>query len=134
MRSKVKKEVVAIFAVSLFLFLILYYMTYGYGLSLRKAAIFSGWNDLKEAQLELQKDGKLSNDHGYDHVFIWTNKVEISGANYQGAIAVKTERFYGEGILIVTTNQVLIWLDKKRGPKIIGIPPNYNPPIFPSSF
>ncbi len=134
MHSKVKQVVGTILAVFLVLFFALFYITYGYGLSLRKAAIFSGWNDLKEAQLELQRDGKLSNDNGHDHVFLYTNNVEVGGTNYQGAIAVETERFFGEGILIVTTNQALIWLDNKRGPKIIGIPPNYNPPIFPPGF
>ncbi|HEX3857716.1 MAG TPA: hypothetical protein VHY30_10530 [Verrucomicrobiae bacterium] len=126
--------VAVISVVFLLLFVVLFYITYGYGLSLRKAAIFNGWNDLKEAQLELQKDGKLSNNYGHDYVFICTNNIVIGSTNYQCAIAVETERFNGEGILTVATNQVLIWLDKKRGPKIIGIPPNYNPPIFLSSF
>lgn len=107
MRSKVKKIVAVIIAVFLLLFLVLFYITYGYSLSLRVAAIIDGRNDLKEAEMDLQKNGRLTEDYGRrDRVFLYTNAVTVNGTNYQCAIAVEAERFNGEGILTVITNQV----------------------------
>ena len=133
MRSTLQKPVLVVLIVFLTLFLFLFYVCYGYGLSLRKAAIISGHNTLKEALMDLQKNGRLTFDYGrHDHVFIFTNNVTVNGASYQCAVAAESDGFNGEGILAATTNEVLIWLDNKREPKIIGA--NYNPPLFPPSF
>ena len=133
MRSTLKKSVLVVSTVFLLLFIFLFYVSYGYGLSLRKAAIISEHNTLKEALIDLQKNGRLTFDYGrHVRVFIFTNNVTVNGASYQCAVAVESDRFNGEGILAATTNEVLVWLDKKRDPKIIGA--NYNPPLFPPGF
>ena len=59
-------------------------------------------------------------------------KTNFSTISYLCAFTIRTDRFYNEGVLAVTTNQVFIWLDDKRGPKIIG--PGYRPPFFPPRF
>jgi hypothetical protein len=91
MRSKIKKAVIPS-AVFVLLFLVLFYITYGYSLSLRVAAIINGRNVLKEAQMDLQKNGRLTEDYGHqNHVFLYTNNMAIGGTDYQCAIAVELE-------------------------------------------
>jgi hypothetical protein len=55
---------------------------------------------------------------GYQ-VWLSTNVATIGGTQYQCFITVRDSKLSDEGTLAMTTNQVFIWLDAKRPPKII---------------
>jgi hypothetical protein len=122
-----------IFAAILAFFLGLFVVCYLYGVSLRNAGIIMARNSLKQAKKDYDKHGYVTNDgsSGYQ-VWLSSNIVTIGSTQYQCFITVRDAKFYDEGVLAMTTNQVLIWLDAKRKPKIID--DSYRPPIFPPRF
>jgi hypothetical protein len=119
--------------VFLVLFLGLCTVAYLYTNTLRRVGILDGKADLKMAAKDYAKFGYLTN-YGPGSYQVWhsTNLVTIDGTQYQCFIATTNRRFQGEGSLAMTTNQVFIWLDNKRSPKIIGR--NYQAPLFPPRF
>ena len=89
--------------------------------------------DLKMAAKDYAEYGYVTNYRASSYqVWLSTNIVSIGGTQYQCFITTTNGKFYGEGSLAMTTNQVFIWLDSKRPPKLIGA--NYRAPIFPPRF
>lgn len=119
--------------VLLILFLGLCTVAYLYGVSLRNAGIVEGKWSLKMAAKDYAEHGYVTN-HGAKSYQVWlsTNVVRIGGTQYQCFITTTNGKFYGEGSLAMTTNQMFVWLDSKRPPKLIGT--NYRAPIFPPRF
>ena len=99
------------------------------GQSLRSASMISGKNQLLVAFDDFVKHGYITNypTSGY-HVSLSTNTVSISGTQYQCFAEVEGRWGYDGGRLAVTTNQVFIWLDPDRPPKIITNA--YRPSVF----
>src|SRR5687768_9819079 len=98
----------------------LFSISYLYGVSLRNAGIMVGRNSLKQAYSEYQKSGYVTN-YGATGYQVWlsTNVTTIKGTQYHCFITVRDSKFYDQGVLAITTNQIFIWLDAKRPPKII---------------
>ena len=119
--------------VLLILFLGLCTIAYLYGVSLRNAAIIEGRMDLKMAAKDYVEHGYVTN-YGARSYQVWlsTNVVNIGGTQYQCFITTTNDKFYDEGSLAMTTNQMFIWQDNTRPAKIIG--ENYRAPIFPPCF
>lgn len=117
----------------LILFLGLCTIAYLYSVDLRTAGIIEGRNDLEVAAKDFAVNGYVTN-HGSTGYQVWlsSNIVSIGGAQYQCFITTTNDLFGGEGSLAVTTNQVFIWQDNERPPKIITT--NYRAPIFPPHF
>jgi hypothetical protein len=65
-------------------------------------------------------------------VWLSSNVVTIAGTRYKCYVEMGGGQFEGEGTLAMTTNQVFIWLDRKRPPKIID--EKYRPRLFPSQY
>jgi hypothetical protein len=66
---------------------------------------------------------KYYNGH-FQVIACGTNNVVIEGRNYQCALYTGQQyQFIGQGHLAITTNREFIWLDNRRGPKLI--PPDY---------
>ena len=107
-------------------------VSYLYGVALRNAGIIEGKMALKMAAKDYAEHGYVTNYGTSYRVWFSTDVVSIGGTNYQCFISTTNGKFYGEGSLVMTTNQTFIWLDSKRPPKIIGT--NYRAPIFPPSF
>jgi hypothetical protein len=107
--------------VFLVLFLGLCAVAYLYSASLRDAGIHEGRMFLKMAAKDYAEHGYVTN-YGARSYQVWlsTNFVNIGGTQYQCFITTTNAKFYGEGSLAMTTNQVFIWLDSKQPPKIIG--------------
>lgn len=105
---------------------------YSYGVALRNAAILSGRSDLKQAHLSLEQDGYITNRSRNSQVWRSSNVVSLASGSYECFLTVRSDRFMNEGTLAMTTNEVFIWLDAKRGPKIIDA--KYRPPFFPPRF
>lgn len=106
--------------------------SYLYGISLRNAAMIEGRGALKLALQDYAKFGYVTNYGSHDKVWLSTNVVTISGTQYTCFAEADVFKFYKEGTLAVTTNQVFIWLDKSRAPKIITN--GYRAPFFPPRF
>jgi hypothetical protein len=128
-----RKWVITIFsAIVLVFFLGLCAVSYLYGISLRNAGMMQARGSLKQALKDYQEHGYVTNYGNSHQVWLSTNVVTIEGTQYQCFITVREAKFYDEGVLAVTTNQVFIWLDAERPPKIIEA--NYRAPFFPPRF
>jgi hypothetical protein len=68
---------------------------------------------------------------GY-RVWLSTNVVTIGGTQYQCFAEVGGGWGYDGGTLAMTTNQIFIWLDTERPPKIITN--GYRPSVFGGRF
>lgn len=120
-------------AIIIVFFLGLCVVSYLYGVSLRNAGIIQARGSLKMAFKDYQEHGYVTN-YGASSYQVWlsTNVVTIGGTQYQCFITVRDSKFYDEGVLAMTTNQVFVWLDAKRPPKIIDA--SYRAPLFPPRF
>lgn len=117
----------------LIFFLGLYLVAYLYSVSLRQAGIIEGRNSLRMAAKDFVEHGYVTN-YGASSYEVWLSKttVNIGGTQYLCYLTTTNGKFNDEGSLAMTTNQVFIWLDKRRPPKIIGA--SYRAPIFPPRF
>jgi hypothetical protein len=75
--------------------------------------------ELRRALKDLQETGGLRDYGNKVRPFIFTNSVTVGGTNHQCAVAYDDAKFYGRGFLAATTNYVFIYLDRKRGPRLI---------------
>jgi hypothetical protein len=108
------------------------FVAYAHGVALRNAALIAGRSTLKSASLDYQERGYVTNYGRSSQVWRSSNVVSIAGTQYACAFVVHSDRFNNEGTLAMTTNGVFIWLDVKRGPKIIDA--RYRPPFLPPRF
>jgi hypothetical protein len=103
-----------------------------YGVSLRAAGLIKGKGALRMAYQHMLERGYPTNFGNPYTIWINTNVIELNGTNYRLALSVEVPQFYGRGVLSMTTNEVFVWQDERRGPKLI--PPGYRPPLFPPVF
>ena len=83
-----------------------------------RASLLSALNEVKTLD---GKDANLPKQYGYFVVSPFTNNVIVGGDNYQCALVTgELYQFATQGRLAVTTNRVFIWLDWRRGAKIIA--------------
>jgi len=59
--------------------------------------------------------------HGTDptRFFVWTNTYAINGNSFQSLFGMNDPRFEGKGILVISSAGKLIWVDRKKGAKIV---------------
>jgi hypothetical protein len=100
-----------------------------HGVSLRRASLINGMNGLRVAYSDYQERGYVTNysTTGY-RVWLSTNVVMIGGAEYHCFAEVGDAWGYDGGTLAMTTNQIFIWLDTRRPPKIVTS--GHQPPLF----
>jgi hypothetical protein len=80
-------------------------------------------NKLREASAQLQKHGAFTNQFPHDDkVYPFTNRFSIDGTAYQCQLAVESVDLYlrDRGLLAITTNDTIIWVDKERGAVPLG--------------
>jgi len=87
---------------------------------------------LKHAQQQLSQSGRVE-PNGSWHPFVFTNDATVDGATYRCSVATPLVGFEDEGILAMTTNEMFIWIDKKRAPKAIPAA-GYRPSFFSEGF
>ncbi|MGZ4963254.1 MAG: hypothetical protein ACXWJB_13835 [Limisphaerales bacterium] len=88
-----------------------------------RARFVIAMNELREANVQLQKHGALTNQQfGYDKVFPCKNRFNIDGTAYQCQFAVESVDLYlrDRGLLTIATNDIIVWVDKKRGVMPLG--------------
>jgi hypothetical protein len=54
-----------------------------------------------------------------DRFFVWTNAYTIDGQTFQSLFGMNDSRFEGKGILVVSRDGELIWVDSTKPPKLI---------------
>jgi hypothetical protein len=119
--------------IGLVLFLGLCVLGYLTGVSLRNAGISEGRHFLRIAAKDLAEHGYVTNFSSSNYrVWLSTNVATIAGTQYQCFAEIGGGKFSEEGTLAITTNQIFIWLDRKRSPKIIET--TYSAPLFPPRF
>ena len=98
-----------------------------------RARFIIAMNELREANMELQKHGAFTNQFQYDTVYPYTNRFNIDGTVYQCEFAVESVDLYfrNRGFLTITTNDMVVWVDKKGGVMPLGRVPAFT---FPPGF
>jgi hypothetical protein len=103
------------------------------GQSLRRASLIKGKNALRVALDEFNKGGRITNYSASDiQVWLSTNVVNIGGTQYVCFAQAGGGWGYEGGSFAMSTNQVFIWLDPERPPKIITN--GYRPVLFSKRF
>ena len=77
---------------------------------------------LREANGQLQKQGAFTNRPHDDRVYPFTNRFSIDGTSYQCQLAVESVDLYlrDRGLLTITTNDIIVWIDRERGAVPLG--------------
>ena len=82
----------------------------------RGAKIVIIMNRLTQASADLKKHGSFTNDvPQFCDISTFTEHYAVRGSDYQCALAAKSPLFRGRGFMAITTNDVLLWIDKERG-------------------
>jgi hypothetical protein len=123
------KKLGAVVIVLAVLAALFFWLLYALGSADRRAKFIDIMNDLKEAHDELQKFGAFTNQFRYETVYPFTNRFVVNGTDYQCEFAVECADFTNRGFLTITTNEVFVWVDKKR-----GVIPLVRPHTFPHGF
>jgi hypothetical protein len=106
----------ALFAGLLFVVLVLFLLLlHGLATSDRRAEFINMTSDLLEAHVEFQHDGSFTNHFRYTDISYCTNQFVVAGTTYQCEFTAERDQFGNFGVLAITTNQVFVWIDKKRG-------------------
>lgn len=127
-----KRTIIITAIVLAVIFAFLMFFSLSYGQSLRRSGVMLARSVLKQAQHQFVQTGRVE-PNGSWKPFIFTNQITVDGVTYQCSVATPIVRFDEEGVLAMTTNEIFIWVDKKRPPKIIPVS-GYRPRYFPESF
>jgi hypothetical protein len=97
----------------------------------RRARFIIAMNDLRQAHIELQKYGVFTNQFRYETVYPFTNRLVVDGKRYQCEFAIDCQGVSNRGLLTIATNEIFVWIDKKRGVMALGKVPAFT---FPPGF
>jgi hypothetical protein len=93
----------------------------------RRSQFFSAVNGLREAHIELHQYGSFTNYSRSMTVYLYPNRVAADGTSYQCELAVTNDWFQDRGFLTITTNEVFVWIDNKRGVIPLGTRATFPP-------
>jgi len=100
-----------------------------FGRTYRRVSLINGISVLKTARANYAEHGYITNRPTASlQASLFTNVVTIGGTQYYGAVKVIGGYDWKGGALAMTTNEILIWLDAHRPPKIIAR--GHRPPLF----
>ena len=93
--------------------------------------------DIKIGKVYLQQAYQAYLDEGrvpessnpYFEMWRYTNVVKIGISNYQGCIAGRFGKRFGDGALVLTTNRVYLWMVGREPVKVLD--QDYEPRFFP---
>ena len=103
-----------------------------FGRSIRLAGVVSAHNALRGAYKDYTRGAPIE-QNGSLKPFLITNTVVVNGKPLYCIVAVPVPRFENEGVLAMTSNEILVWIDNVRPPKIIS-GPDYKTPLFSKTF
>ncbi len=94
-------------------------MSYLQSRAIWRAGVIYSRVELNRALTDIRETGGLR-DHGNSlRPYLYTNVLTVNGTNYTCVVAYEDVKFYGKGFLAATTNGDFLYLDKKRGPRLI---------------
>ena len=71
---------------------------------------------LRQASADLKKHGTFTKDiPEFCEIQAFSEHYIVGGVEYQCALAAKSPVFRGRGFMAITTNNVLLWIDRARG-------------------
>lgn len=116
-----KKSTIAL-GVLVIVVALLGFFFYGVARGGHRARFIFAMNELREANVQFQKHGTFTNHSAYDKVYPCTNRFDIAGRIYECQLAVESVDLYlrDRGLLTITTNNIIVWVDKKRGVMLLG--------------
>ena len=116
----------------LFVVVVLFVLLHGLAASERRARFINVANMLLEAHLELQHDGAFTNHFRDTDITSVSNVFVFAGTNYHCEFTAANDEFRDYGLLAITTNQTVIWIDKNQ--QVFPIYSRDTPFKFPPSF
>ena len=70
---------------------------------------------LMQASADLKKNGTFTNDlPQFCEIQTFSEHYTVGGVEYQCSLAAKSPVFQGRGFMAITTNDVLLWIDRER--------------------
>jgi hypothetical protein len=82
----------------------------------RGAKIIIIMNRLTEASADLKKKGAFTNDiSSFCDIHAYAEHHSFGAKEYQCVLAATSPAFRDRGFMAITTNDVLLWIDKERG-------------------
>jgi len=82
----------------------------------RGAKIIIIMNRLIQASEDLRKHGVFTNDiPTFCDIRAYTEQQSVGATDYVCALAATSPLFRGRGFMAITTNDVLLWIDKEHG-------------------
>ena len=109
----------ALVAVATLVMGLFFAFAYFHSRSIDRAHFVNSVSDLLAAHQQLRDTGSITNQH---RVSLWTNRIPIGGAVFQGELIANAPALVDYGSLVVATDQTMIWIDKKTGPTVVRGP------------
>ena len=104
----------------------------GYGRSLRTFSVITSQYDLRLAYTNYIAPGTIQ-PNGTAGPYVFTNVVTVGGTSYPCVVAIDISHAFGQGRLAMTTNNVFVWMESGRPPRVLPSS-GYRAPYFPPGF
>ena len=88
--------------------------------SIDRALLVHSKSALLEAQRQLHEHGSVTNKSRNTTLEVRRERLTVSGINFGSELAAQVPGFADFGSLLLTTNGVFIWMDRKSAPMILG--------------
>lgn len=86
--------------------------------SLRRAEVYNSISELLSSENRWRQNGSLTNGNPGFTVYPFTNRVTVSGTNFQCVMAVKAERIESFGFMALAADGTVLWIDREMAPCI----------------
>jgi hypothetical protein len=104
----------------------------GYGRSLRTYSVITSQFNLRLAYTNYIATGSIQ-PNGTARPYVFTNAVTVGGTSYPCVVAIGVNHAFGDGVLAMTTNDVFLWMESGRSPRVLPSS-GYRAPYFPPGF
>ena len=104
----------------------------GYGRSLRTFSVITSQFNLRLAYTNYVATGTIQ-PNGTARPYLFTNAVAVGSTSYPCIVAIDISHAFGEGRLAMTTNDVFVWMESGRSPRVLPST-GYRAPYFPPGF
>lgn len=94
--------------------------SYFHSKSIDRARLISSKSALLGARQQLHTFGAITNVDRHVYIESLRTQVTVDGINFESELAAHLPGYTNAGFLLITTNGVFVWMDKKSGPTIVG--------------
>src|SRR5262249_242662 len=105
---------------------------YFHSKSIDRAWLINSKSALLYAQKQLHDHGAITDASRHIQIQSLRTQLAVDGVAYESELVAHVPGYTNAGYLLITTNGVFIWMDKTRGPTIVGGAgyPHVTPPRF----